>query len=153
MPEGEEMPLQQKLRKLAREIIDEAERNPAFAARLDAALGEPGGTAVTKGAVNGAAMTNGATNGAATPVAAETKRKGAQRRPALIDPIALARTGEPNLRSRLADMSMHELKDIVADYAMDSSGEVMKWRSVERITDRIVENALGRAYKGSAFLS
>ncbi len=143
------MPLQQKLRKLAREIIDEADRNPEFAARLDAALGDIGGAVAT----NGAVKTNGATNGAAKPDASRTKRKGAQRRPALFDPIALARTGEPNLRSHLAELDMHELKDIVTDFAMDSSGEVMKWRSIERITDRIVENALGRAYKGSAFLS
>ncbi len=139
------MPLQQKVRKMAREIIDEAERNPEFAARLDAALGEsPFATAT-----NGAAVANGA----AMPAAKESARRGAQRRPAVLDPIELARCGEPALRSRLAELSVHELKDVVADYAMDSSGQVMKWRSAERITDRIVGNALGRAYKGSAFLS
>ena len=139
------MPLQQKVRKLAREIIDEAERNPVFAARLDAALAESPGAAATNGAT--------ATNAAAKPDANEEKRRGAQRRPALLDPIELARCGEPTLRKHLAELSVHELKDVVADYAMDSSGQVMKWRSAERITDRIVENALGRAYKGSAFLS
>lgn len=133
------MPFQQKFRKLAREILDEAERNPEFAARLEAALGEPG-------------QANGATNGAAKPATSQPKRKPSQRRPAQFDPIALARTGEPNLRGRLADLDIHELRDIVADFAMDSTGEVMKWRSIDRITDRIVENAMGRAYKGGAFL-
>ena len=137
------MPFQQKFRKLAREIIDEAERNPEFAARLEAALGEP-----SKAASNGAAKANGAAKSANG-----DGRKAGQRRPAPFDPIALARTGEPNLRNRLAELNVHELKDIVADFAMDTSGEVMKWRSVERITDRIVQNAMGRAYKGGAFLS
>lgn len=146
------MPFQQKFQKLAREILDEAERNPEFAARLEAALGDPGQAIAANGAANGATAPNGATNGAGNGAASPPKRKPSQRRPAQFDPIALARTGEPSLRGRLADLDIYELKDIVADFAMDSTGEVMKWRSIDRITDRIVENAMGRAYKGGAFL-
>jgi hypothetical protein len=44
------------------------------------------------------------------------------------------------------------LRDVVADYGMDPGKLVMKWRDADRIVDRIVEVARGRAQKGSAFL-
>lgn len=121
---------------LARVVADQAERDPAFADQIAAALGlddKP----------------------AARPAAAKRPPKvdrPKNRRPAaVLDPIALARDGEAALRSGLSPLSLDQLKDVVADYGMDSGKQVMKWKDAERVVDRIVGLALARAQKGDAF--
>src|SRR5271166_5247716 len=124
------MSLKKTLSDLVRALVEEAERNPEFASRMEGALGlqeKPSRATVTRGAH--------------------------RRAPAILDPVQLARQGEPTLRARLAELNLEHLKDIVADYGMDPGKLVTKWKKPERIIDRIVEISLGRARKGEGFLS
>lgn len=132
------MTLQRTLTTLVNTIIDEAERNPDFRNRIEAALD----------------MTKPAPKAVFTPTkkpAGEERRKGGRRAPAVLDPVDLAKHGEAGLRERLANLDLEKLLDIVAQYGMDPGKLVMKWKDRERVIDRIVEVALGRATKGDAF--
>lgn len=121
-----------RLARVFRVILDEAERNSAFASRLDEALGASAGRAVTS-APGAARQTRG------------------RRSPAVLDPVSVYREGEEALRSRLRDLSLEQLRDIVAEYGMDPDKLAMKWKSTERLMERIIEVARGRATKGDAF--
>jgi hypothetical protein len=116
---------------LARAVADEAERNAEFRAELEQALGLD------------RSMPEGSKG--------EARRKGGRRTPALLDPIELARRGEGALRENLSILSHEQLLDVVAQYGMDPSRLVMKWKDSGRVIDRIVEVALARATKGDAF--
>ena len=48
-------------------------------------------------------------------------------------------------------LTLDQLRDIVAQYGMDPSKLVMKWKDPERVMDQIVELALTRSIKGDAF--
>ena len=124
------MNLKKTLSDLARTVIEEAERNPEFASRMEEALG-------LKEKSSRPSITRGAH----------------RRAPAILDPVQLARQGEPTLRARLGELNLEQLKDIVAGYGMDAGKLVLKWKTPERIIDRIVEVSLGRARKGEGFLS
>lgn len=131
------MKVRSKLLELARVIADQVEQDPEFARRLSEALGIEEQTSRDK--VKAAA---------ALPIAGRPKH----RRPAaMLDPVTIARVGEDALRSRLEGLSLDQLRDIVADYGMDPGRLVMKWKSSERVIDRIVEISLTRAQKGDAF--
>jgi hypothetical protein len=125
------MSIRNALLALVRVVADEAERNAEFRAHLEQALG----------------LESSAAEGSA----GEPRRKGGRRTPALLDPIELARRGEGALRESLAPLSHEQLLDIVAQYGMDPSRLVMKWKDSGRVIDRIVEVALARATKGDAF--
>ena len=116
-------------------ILDEVDNNPEFAKRLETALGASNakGSAKRKNLEQGIRRSN-------------------RRTPAAFDPIKLARDGDNVLRARLAELDIEQLKDIVAEYGMDTAKLVMKWKSPERIIDRIVEISINRAKKGEAFL-
>jgi hypothetical protein len=131
--------LKKKLAALLREVIAEADTNPAFRDRLARALASD--VKPTKAA-------KASSRESATP---QHKRPSNRRTPAVIDPVQLARDGEPALRDALAGLDIEQLRDVVADYGMDPGKLVMKWRDAERVIDRIVEVARGRAQKGSAF--
>jgi hypothetical protein len=51
----------------------------------------------------------------------------------------------------LGKLDIEQLRDVVADYGMDTGKLVIKWRTPDRIIDRIVEVSRQRAHKGSAF--
>lgn len=124
------MNVKRTLNELVRTVVDEAERNPEFARRIEEALGlqvKPKKPALT--------------------------RASHRRTPAALDPIELARRGEAELRVRLSELNLEQLKDIVADYGMDPGKLVLKWKAADRIIDRIVEVSIGRARKGEGFLS
>lgn len=110
-------------------VGDEAERNAEFRSRLQIALG----------------LENVESSGAVV------KRKGGRRTPAVIDPVDLAREGEPVLRERLLALDLEQLRDIVAQYGMDPGKLVMKWKHKDRVIDRIVEISASRSTKGDAF--
>ena len=132
------MTLKRTLGALVNVIVDEAARNPEFSGRIEAALG------IMKPAPSPAAKP-------ATAKPQDEKRKGGRRAPAVLDPIDLARHGEGELREKLAGLDFEKLLDVVAQYGMDPGKLVMKWKDRERVIDRIVELALGRATKGDAF--
>ena len=130
------MKLRKPLLDLARVIADQAERDPAFAVQIAAALG-----------------LKEQTKPKAEPKTGGADRPKNRRPAAVLDPIQLVRDGEAQLRARLSELALEELKDIVADYGMDPGKLVMKWKDAERIADRIVELSLARAQKGDAFRS
>lgn len=131
------MTLKRTLGALVNVILDEAARNPEFRDRIEAALGmaKPAPTAPKVSAAK----------------PQDEKRKGGRRAPAVLDPIDLARNGEVELRDKLAALDLEKLLDVVAQYGMDPGKLVMKWKDRERVIDRIVEVAQGRATKGDAF--
>lgn len=133
------MALKKALKEAVKVILDEADNNPAFAEKLEAALGIGG-------------PQRPATKNRREARAPQPGQRGHRRTPAVFDPVALAREGEAVLRSRLAELDLEQLKDIVADYGMDSGKLVMKWKSADRIIDKIVEISNARARKGEAFL-
>jgi len=132
--------IKKKLNAFLREVIAEAEANPAFQERLTKALSAD--DKPVKASVERKRQ--------AKPV--EHKRPSNRRPPAALDPVQLARIGESELREALTRLDIEQLRDVVADYGMDPGKLVMKWRDADRITNRIVEVARGRAQKGNAFL-
>ncbi|ODS53750.1 MAG: hypothetical protein ABS36_12290 [Acidobacteria bacterium SCN 69-37] len=69
----------------------------------------------------------------------------------VVNPFDQFAHGEDVLRSSLAPLSVEQLKDIVAEHAMDSSKLALKWRSPERLVDLIVTTVRSRIQKGDAF--
>ena len=124
------MNIKRTLNELVRAVVDEAERNPEFARRIEEALG--------------------ILEKRKTPNLPRAKHR---RTPAALDPVELARQGEAVLRARLAELNLEQLKDVVADYGMDPGKLVLKWKTADRIIDRIVEVSIGRVRKGEGFLS
>ncbi|ABA04097.1 hypothetical protein Nwi_0832 [Nitrobacter winogradskyi Nb-255] len=124
------MNMKRTLNELVRAVVDEAERNPEFARRIEEALGLQ-----------------------EKPKKPVLSRASHRRAPAALDPVELARRGELELRARLAELNLEQLKDVVADYGMDPGKLVLKWKTADRIIDRIVEVSIGRARKGEGFLS
>ena len=126
------MRIRRKLLEFARAVADEAEQNAEFAQKLEAVLGLGQGRAKPKGTQRG--------------------RSRKRRAPAAFDPVAVLRMeGSPRLRSRLSGLDLEQLKDMVAQYGMDPGKLVMKWKTWDRIADRIVEMSANRAQKGDAF--
>ena len=126
------MRIRKKLLELARVIADEAERHPEFAQKLGEVLGLESRQRDKK--------------------EAKDERPRNRRTPAILDPVAVLREhGDQELRSRLSGLGLEQLKDIVAQYGMDPGKLVMKWKTQERVADRIVELSTKRAQKGDAF--
>jgi hypothetical protein len=126
------------LNRLVRVVLEEAERNPDFEAALNNAL-------------NPTIPQRKVANEIEANEHGEAKRGKNRRAPAKLDPVQVVRDGEPALRSALEELSLDQLRDIVAEYGMDPSRLVMKWVATERVIDRIVEMSIARAHKGSAF--
>lgn len=82
----------------------------------------------------------------------ESKRSPKRRDKAILDPIKLAEDNELT-KDILAELTEKELKDIIADYGMDSAKLAMKWKDKERLIQLILESAFRRASKGDAFRS
>lgn len=79
------------------------------------------------------------------------KRTG-RRAPAKLDPFkVLADSSEQDLIARLADLSLEELRDIIAQFGMDPRRLVMKWRDARRVREHIVATTAQRSRKGDAF--
>src|SRR5918911_187710 len=111
------MKLERHLKAFFDEVLKEVKTNPAFAERISVALSD--GSSIT------------------------SKRKGNKRRaPAVLDPVKiLEETGEDQLRSRLTELNIEQLKDIVSEYGMDQAKLVMKWTTAKRIIDHIISTA------------
>jgi len=118
-----------------RVILDEAAQNPAFASRLEEILATPKSARPTR---------------STTSAVAQQTRRG-RRSPAVLDPINTFREGEDVLRDRLSKLNLEQLQDIIAEYSMNPDKLAMKWKSPNRLIERIVELARGRATKGDAF--
>ena len=120
------MTLKQTLRAIGNVVLEEAERNADFARRLERALGIGDVQQIVK--------------------------RSRTRAAAVLDPIGtLSDHGEDALRDALRPLSLEQLLDIVAEFGMDSSKLVMKWKSSDRVSEHIVDNAKRRSVKGDAF--
>jgi len=131
------------LTRLMRTVIDEAERNPAFETALNEALDI---TAKQKSVSNSSKESQ-----AQKLQSSDTKWPKNRRPPAVLDPVQIVKNGEQALRDALQKLSLDELRNIVAEYGMDTGKLVLKWVASERVIDRIVEISITRAHKGDAF--
>lgn len=122
------MTLETRLRAVLSAVLSEASHNPAFAAQLKKALG---------------------LEEVLRPVAGV--RRSNRRNPAPFDPFVAYAAGEAELRRRLDDLSVDELKDMVAEHGMDSSKLALKWKSADRLIELIVTTVAARSRKGDAF--
>jgi len=68
-----------------------------------------------------------------------------------LDPFAVYAQGEVELRRQLAQLSVEELKDIVAEHGMDPTKLALKWKTPERLIDVICQRVSDRVHKGQAF--
>lgn len=116
---------------LARVIADECDRNAPFRKKVEEALAPKSSESKAK------------------PSAAVHRPH--RRTPAVLDPVDLASGGRESLRSALAPLDIERLKDIVAQFGMDPSKLVMKWKDPDRIAEHIIETSMTRASKGDAF--
>lgn len=133
--------LRQRLESLLNVVMEEASRNSEFEARLLKSLDgklEPKGGADSQPAQAADADTT------------EVRPKN-RRAKAVLEPVSLIREGEDVLRAELEKLDLEQLRDIVAEYGMDSGRLVMKWVRTSRVIDRIVEISSTRATKGHAF--
>lgn len=127
------MKLRTKLMDLAKAVADAAERDAELASRLADLFGSEQPPQKRP-----------------EPAAGRPKN----RRPAAVmDPVAVVREGQDVLKARLAELSLEQLRDIVADYGMDPGKLVMKWKDPQKVAERIVDIALTRSQKGDAFRS
>jgi hypothetical protein len=141
------MNLKRTLVGIANVVAEEAARNPEFRSRLEEALGMMGKARASRPASVPAPPQHAPKSHQKD----EEKRRGGRRSPAVLDPVDLVAQGEEALRTRLGDLDLERLHDIVAQYGMDPGKLVMKWKDRDRVIDRIVEVAMTRATKGDAF--
>lgn len=137
------MKVRKAITNLLRIIADEVERNPDFERRVASALGleeQPKAPEHEEARTGGSDTSTG-------------QRPKNRRPPPVLDPVEVARSGEDVLRSKLAALSVEQLKDIVAEFGMDPGKLVIKWKTADRIIERIVEISMPRAQKGDAFRS
>jgi hypothetical protein len=121
------MKVEQRLQRLFSVLLDAVKDDPALAERVDVALG--GGEKQQ-------------------PPPSERRN----RRPlAVLDPYAEYAMGEDGLLSKLRSLDIEALKDIVAQFGMDRSKLVMKWRTSERIIEHIIATVRAREQQGDAF--
>lgn len=128
------------LRQFVKIVVDEAARNPKFAEELETAL-----TAVTAGQ-------SASSEYPAEGLVDDVKRHRGRRNKAVLDPVRLARSGEERLRMEIKNLTVDQLKDIVAEFGMDPRRKVMRWKTREKIVEEIVRVSKDRSRKGKSFL-
>jgi hypothetical protein len=121
------MKLEQRLQRLFSVLIEAVKRDPALAEQVEAALG--------------------IIERQASPPAERRNR----RSPAPLDPYAEYAHGEEALLSKLRNLDIETLKDVVAQFGMDRSKLVMKWKTPDRIIEHIIATVRARAQQGDAF--
>lgn len=125
------------IRGIATIIIEECNKNEEFAKKFENILWN-----------NKEEIPNGKINNIS-----REGRSSNRRDPAVLDPIAMIVENESDLVVQLHNLTDKELKDIIAEYGMDSSKLAMKWKDKKRLIDFIVAVSKRRAAKGDAFRS
>jgi hypothetical protein len=133
--------LARQLDRLFAAIASEAANNPDFAAEVTAAFQD---TSPPKSR-QARATSN-------SPKSATGRARAGRRPPGPFDPHEVhAAEGGAALRSRLDGCTVDELKNIIAQHGMDHDRLAMKWKTPERLIERIVSTVESQAEKGNAF--
>lgn len=119
--------LSERLERLLRVIINEAERNKEFCRKIEQVI---------------------CTDSIQDKSTAKTSKR---RDPAVFDPVDVISEGENVLAEKLETLTEKELKDIIAFYGMDTSKLAMKWKRRDKLINHIIEVSKRRASKGDAF--
>jgi len=122
--------LARQLTRLITVVVDEATKRKSFARALSNALATP---------LDDEPQTGGA------------RPRPSRRSPGVLDPFEVYARGEDELRRRLGELTVEQLKDIVAEHAMDRDRLAMKWKAPERLVDRVVDTVRTRTVKGNVF--
>jgi hypothetical protein len=125
------MKTEDRLRKVFSLLLAAVRKDEKLAAEIDALLGfekRPPGASVPSGSRH-------------------------RRKPAVFDPFEVYEQGESTLRSRLGELDLEALKDIVAEHGMDPGKLVLKWKTKERILEHILVTVQARSKRGDAFRS
>lgn len=112
-------------------VIDEMKTNKEFKKRIEDALSN---------------KENEISNNIVEP---KTKKRG--RKSAVLNPNIVALQGEIVLKGELEKLDVSQLKDIISQYAMDSSKLTNRWRSKEKLINYIMEVVSNRLSKGDVF--
>ncbi|HCF29768.1 MAG TPA: hypothetical protein DEV81_21775 [Cyanobacteria bacterium UBA11049] len=82
----------------------------------------------------------------------QSNKRRSHRSPAILDPFLIQEIeGNNELQQRLEELELEQLKDIIAEYGIDSSRRAMTWKKPERLVEMIVKTVNARARKGDAF--
>ena len=128
------MKTEEKLKRVFALLLGAVKKDSQLAAEIDRLLGDASGFS-------------------RQPSTTGTPSSSRRRKKAAFDPFIVYQEGEAPLRARLAELGVEDLKDIVAEYGMDSANLVLKWRTPERIIDHIAATVQSRSKKGDAFRS
>ncbi|OZC49300.1 hypothetical protein CH289_17340 [Rhodococcus sp. RS1C4] len=86
------------------------------------------------------------------PVTTPTRRTRSVRTPAVLDPFQVLRAdGADGLTTRLGALDLEQLRDIIHQYGMDPDKRAMKWKTISKVRERIVERALSTSSRDNAF--
>ncbi len=81
-----------------------------------------------------------------------SERAGGRRTAPVFDPFVIHQQDGPEvLRQRLGELSVDQLKDIIAEHGMDRDKLAMKWKTPDRLIERITTTVNSRAQKGDVF--
>lgn len=116
--------------KIFNEFLLEYDKNPELRARIEHILG-PGSEKKRNGQSG--------------------RRSRNKRTRAVIDPYREYADGEDQLLRKLEPLTLDQLKDVVSEYALDSSRLALKWKSRERLVELIVTTIRNRVQKGDVF--
>ena len=116
--------------KIFNEFLLEYDKNPELRARIERILG-PGSEKKRNGQPG--------------------RRSRNKRARAVIDPYREFAGGEDQLLRKLEPLTLDQLKDVVSEYALDSSRLALKWKSRERLIELIVTTIRNRVQKGDVF--
>lgn len=83
----------------------------------------------------------------------DARVRGGRRPPGPFDPYEIYTKGEDALREQLEACDVEQLKDIIATHGMDHDRLALKWKSPQRLIERIVETVVTRSRKGDVFLA
>ncbi|MBI5090888.1 MAG: hypothetical protein HZB26_00415 [Candidatus Hydrogenedentes bacterium] len=121
------MTLHKKLKAVFSELLAEVERNDHLRTTLNSILEDPKESTESP------------------------PQKSARRQPGRFDPMALHRQNPKELPRRLDELTVDELKDIIAENGIDRAKLAMKWKTKDRLIQLIVDTVESRALKGDVF--
>lgn len=83
-------------------------------------------------------------------VKAKTKCR-IKRESAKINPLIEVEKGENDLRQKLEELNIQELKNVIYDYGLDNMKNSVRWKKKEKFVNLIIEMSKKKISKGNAF--